>query len=87
MKEPAWLKSVLDECAACSLDSPADREKLASAIVAKLEELTKPMAACIASAAHYAITARGIKDGAGDIARAVGGDAVMSILILLGRAE
>ncbi len=86
MSIPAWLKSVMDECSACCLEDPTDREFIARAITAKLEELSRPIAACISSAAHARIKGRAIVDHNGDIARDIGKDATASLLMMLGRS-
>ena len=78
---PAWLKSVFDECASCSLDSDDDREKLAAFIVAKLETL--PLVACISSAVYAQLWTRSNGETIGDTAKRIGRNGAQSILLLL----
>ena len=80
---PIWLQPVLDECASCSLDNDADRARLAAAIVAKLTEMSAPLANCIASAARAHHVTRGVPDMGGGMAKQIGANGATSILMLL----
>lgn len=84
---PAWLRSVFDANDDALSPGKPECDRLAAAIVDKLTELAPAIAACAASAAHAQLTTRGIKDGAGDIAKQIGKNAAQSILMLLERTE
>jgi hypothetical protein len=81
--EPAWLRAALDDCAACCVNDTEDRERLASAIMARLTALTHQMATCVYTAASAHHRTRAIRDDGGEIATQIARNAAQAILLLL----